>query len=131
LIACLLVFLSGCKKDPGEGGMASIRGRVMKEVRIVLSNPGTVQYTVPAADQDVFIVFGDHISPDDRIWTNYNGEFEFRNLRKGDYTIYAYSKDTTGMPGVDPDRMVIRMEVEISDRKETVDVGDLIIYDEP
>ncbi|MEO0403765.1 MAG: hypothetical protein AAF193_02735, partial [Bacteroidota bacterium] len=61
--------------------------------------------------------------------TNYDGEFEFQFLRPGTYTIYTYSKDTTGQTGVDPDRMAIIQELEISDRKQTVDAGSFIIYD--
>jgi hypothetical protein len=126
-----LMVSAGCKKDPGSGGDSSIRGEVFREVRIVLTNPGTVQYTAPAADQDIYIIYGDHISPDDRVWSNYRGEYEFINLREGRYTIYTYSKDTTGQAGVDPDRMVVLDEVEITDRKQTVTADDLTVYDVP
>lgn len=130
-LLAVLAVLGSCRKDPGEGGDSSIRGKVLREVRLVLTNPATVQYTVPAADQDVFIIYGDHVSPDDRIWTNYNGEYEFLNLREGDYTIYTYSRDTTGQPGVDPDRMVILQKVSISGRRQEVEADDMTIYDLP
>ncbi|MCC6599618.1 MAG: hypothetical protein IT223_02975 [Crocinitomicaceae bacterium] len=126
-----LLVLASCKKDPGEGGNSSITGKVKKEVRVVLTNPATFQYSTPAADEDVFIVYGDHISPDDRVWTNYKGEYEFLNLRKGKYTVYVYSKDTTGIQGVDPDRMVIKKEIEITDNKQELDIPVLTIYDVP
>lgn len=127
----ILVFLPGCRKEPGEGGRGTIRGKVMREIRLVLSNPSTVQYTTHAADQDVYIIYGDHISPDDRVWTNYKGEFEFMNLREGSYTVYVYSRDTTGIPTVDPDRMVIKREVEIGRREGDEDAGTLLIFDLP
>ncbi|MEY3397421.1 MAG: hypothetical protein RL220_15 [Bacteroidota bacterium] len=130
-LGVLFLAFSSCTKDPGEGGNSSISGSVEREIRIVLANPATYQYTVPAADQDVYIVYGDQISPGDRVWTNYNGEYEFLNLRKGKYTIYVYSKDTTGAINVDPDHMVIRQEVEITENKQEVTVPLLTIYDTP
>jgi hypothetical protein len=127
----IVIGLNGCTKDPGEGGNSSIKGVLEKEIRIVLSNPATYQYTVPAADEDMYIVYGDHVSPDDRIATNYEGEYEFLNLRKGKYTIYVYSGDTTGLSGVDPDRMVIKREVEITEKNQEITVPLLTIYDIP
>lgn len=130
-IMAMAVLMMGCEKDPGEGGTATIKGTVNKEFRLVLSNPATTQYTVVAADEDVYIVYGDNVSPDDRILTNYNGEFEFRNLRKGKYTIYVYSKDNTGTSGVDQDKMVVKQEIEIQDKGQSVEAETMTIYDVP
>ncbi|MFN8863033.1 MAG: hypothetical protein ACK500_09050 [Flavobacteriales bacterium] len=127
----VLTLISGCRKEAGEGGVASIRGKVRKEVRLVLSNPATAQYTVNAADQDVYIIYGDNVSPDDRIWTNYKGEFEFMNLREGKYTVYVYSRDTTGVPTVDPERMVVKKEIEIGKKENDEDAGTFLIFDVP
>lgn len=125
----IAIFFTSCTKEPGDGGNCTIKGKVEKDIRVVLSNPATYQYTVEAADEDVYIVYGDHLSPDDRINTNFNGEFEFLNLRPGKYTVYVYSKDTTGVSAIDPDHMVISEEVEISDKKQTIDLPVLTIYD--
>jgi len=124
-----ILLLMSCKKEAGEGGQASIRGKVNTNIRLVLTNPSTFQSSFPAADQDVFIVYGDNVSPDDRVHTNFDGEFEFQFLREGTYTIYTYSKDTTGTNGVDPDRMAVVKEVEITDRKAIKDIGTFDIYD--
>ena len=125
------LLLSACRKEAGEGGDASINGRVMLEKRLVLSNPENVQYIAPAADQEVYIVYGDGPGPDDRIRTNYDGEFSFPYLREGEYEIYTYSKDTTdaAVNGQAPDMMAVRVSVTISDRKEEVNLPDLFIYD--
>lgn len=127
-----LAFAS-CEKDPGEGGAGTISGNISKEVRVVLTNPATELYTVPAADLEVYIVYGEHVSPDDKVVTDYNGDFEFRNLRKGKYTVYAYSMDTTGQnpPTIDPTKMVVLKEVELTDNKDHAVVSDLTIYDTP
>lgn len=129
----LAIAFVSCEKDPGTGGAGTISGNISKEVRVVLTNPATELYTVPAADVDVYIVYGDHVSPDDKVVTDYNGNFEFRNLRKGKYTVYAYSMDTTGQnpPTIDPTKMVVLQEVELTDNEDHAVVSDLTIYDTP
>ncbi|NNE54483.1 MAG: hypothetical protein HKN32_00585 [Flavobacteriales bacterium] len=130
LLVVLLGFV-GCQQVAGEGGKSSIKGQVLIDYRIVLTNPDSYQTTVPGADEDVFIIYGDHISPDDQIETNFDGEFEFRNLRPGDYTLYVYSSDTTGDPEAHPNRMPISVDVTIENRNESIDLGILRIYDKP
>lgn len=129
-LATVCLALTACEKQPGEGGKASIKGKIMTEERTVLSNPASAQAQYPAADEDVYIVFGDNLSPDDRVLTNYDGEFEFRFLREGKYTVYVYSGDTTGQAGVDINRMPILREIEITDRKEELDLGSIWRYED-
>jgi hypothetical protein len=122
-----------CEKDPGTGGAGTISGNISKEFRVVLTNPATALYTVPAADVEVYIVYGEHLSPDDKVMSDYEGNFEFRNLRKGKYTVYTYSRDTTGQnpPASDPMKMVVLKEVELTDNEDHAVVSDLTIYDTP
>ena len=131
LFLALLLGLFGCEKEPGDGGTSSIRGKVEKEYRIVLSNAATYQYTVDAADEEIYIIYGDNVSPDDKVMTNFEGEFEFKNLRKGKYTIYVYSKDNSGIAGVDIERMVVKQEIEISDKGEDIEASSMTIYETP
>jgi hypothetical protein len=132
LLAFTAVF-SACKKDPGTGGAGTISGTILKEYRVVLTNPATAIYTVPAADVEVYIVYGEHLSPDDKVMSDYEGNFEFRNLRKGKYTVYTYSRDTLGQnpPTSDPMKMVVLKEVELTDNDDHAVVSDLTIYDTP
>lgn len=127
------VTVVACEKDPGTGGAGTVSGSISKEFRVVLTNPATALYTVPAADIEVYIVYGDHLSPDDKVMTDYNGNFEFRNLRKGKYTVYTYSKDTTGQnpPTTDPMKMPVLKEIELTDNEDHAVVSDLTIYDTP
>lgn len=131
MLVALAALMAGCTKQPGDGGLAKVRGRVMKEIRLVLANPETATVSYPAPDEDVWIAYGNSISPDDRERTNFDGEFQFRFLRPGDYTIYVYSRDTTGLPNTSPNRMAIIRTVTIDARREDIDLGDLIIYDRP
>ena len=132
----LLVFftisiLGACKKEEGEGGLASVRGTIQTDIRLVPSNPVTLQYSRPGVDVEVYIIYGDNVGPDDRVWTNYKGEFEFRNLRPGDYKVYVYSRDTTGAAQVNAERMPIVKEFKIEERKDEVNLGTITIYDVP
>ena len=53
------------------------------------------------ADEDVFIIYGDNdVIQDDNIKTNYDGTFKFNNLRKGNYTVFAYSKDESSVNSI-------------------------------
>lgn len=126
----IALSVASCKKEPGEGGNSSIRGKVTKELRVVLNNPATAIDTFPAADEDVFIIYGDHVSPDERVQTNYNGEFEFLYLRPGKYKVYVFSRDTNtvAVPWGE-DHMTVLRELEITDTKQEVVAADMRIYD--
>lgn len=126
-----VLLLAGCAKQAGEGGAARVHGRVVKEIRLVMTNPGTAVTSYPAPDEEVWIQYGESVSPDDRVFTNYDGEFEFEFLRRGDYTVYVYSQDTTGTAGVSPDRMPILRTFTIDGRKDEIDLGDITIYERP
>jgi len=129
IFATLLAFAS-CKKEAGDGGNSSIKGKITRELRVVLNNPGTAVGTFPAADEDVYIIYGDHISPDDRVQTNYDGEYEFLYLRPGKYKVYAFSMDTNAVAVPwDEDHMTVLQELEITDGNQQVIADDMMIYD--
>jgi hypothetical protein len=124
----LTLVLSACKKEAGEGGTSSIRGKVNIVYRAILTNP-TPADTSAAFDTEVYINYGDNIGPDDRIRTNYKGEFEFTNLRPGNYTVYVYSRDTVPITIIQPEKMVVKKEATIDKRKQNVEVPAFFIYD--
>ena len=121
----LIVVVSSCKKTAGEGGKASIYGKVVTEN---YNNNFTVLNDVYAsADVDVYIVYGNETNYGDKQSTNYKGEFEFKYLRKGKYKIYVYSQDSS-LTTASGDTVMIR-EVEIKEKKEKVNVGTITIFD--
>ena len=129
IFATLLAFVS-CKKEAGDGGNSSIKGKITRELRVVLNNPGTAVGSFPASDEDVYIIYGDHVSPDDRVQTNYDGEYEFLYLRPGKYKVYAFSKDTNAVAVPwDEDHMTVLQELEITDGNQQVIADDMMIYD--
>ena len=125
-----VALLASCKKEAGDGGNSSIKGKITKELRVVLDNSGTAVRTFPAADEDVYIIYGDHVSPDDRVQSNYEGGYEFLYLRPGKYKVYAFSKDTNAVAVPwDEDHMTVLQELEITDGNQQVIADDMMIYD--
>lgn len=125
-LAVTLVFLliSSCKKEAGEGGDSSIRGKVW----VVNYNATftSINNEYVGADEYVYIIYGDDISYGDRVKTNPAGEFEFKYLREGNYTIYIYSKDKTR---TEPSGITsMKVSTNISKKEQVVDVGTITIY---
>lgn len=88
---CLaLLSTSGCKKEEGEGGRAVIKGTVLRQDVNAVGNPIGEPY--PFHDQRVYIIYGDNEFQDDDVRTGPDGNYEFRWLRKGDYTIYTFGE---------------------------------------
>jgi len=132
VVALATLALVACKKEEGEGGRAALYGKVMVETRPVLSNPTSSGiFVAPAMDYDIYITYGDNIGPDDRIRTNYDGEYEFPYLRPGKYTVWTYSRDTTleASLGTAPRDMAVIRNVEISDKKGRVEVPTMTVYE--
>jgi len=121
-IFCLLLF--SCKKPAGEGGQASIRGKVI--VYDYNSSLTTLKAIYPAYDVDVYIIYGDDVSYGDKLKTGPDGMYEFKYLRKGKYKIYVYSKVLSSSNPAPEDEAIIK-EVTISKRKGAVDAPEIII----
>lgn len=92
-----LALFSSCNKDEGPGGSSSLEGYIY-EIRHSNGNSLFPTDTVPAVKQDVYIIYGDDEDKyfGDDIETNDNGYYKFDYLRKGDYTVFAYSSYDDG-----------------------------------
>lgn len=133
LAVTIALVIASCNKPEGEGGRATIQGKIWVENYNTLgAYPGgsyTLKGEFAGADEDVYIIYGDDVSYGNKVKSGPDGVFEFKYLRKGDYKIYVQSKDTTrqsyyfgsGIKTVD-------VSVSIADKKETVDAGTLTIY---
>lgn len=118
------IILGSCKKEAGEGGNSSIKGKIwVKDYNATFT---TLNAEYAGADEDVYIIYGNNTSYGDRIKASPDGSFEFKYLRKGDYTIYVYSKDKTlTSPS---GKVTVTVNATISKKKEIVDVGTITIY---
>jgi len=128
LTVFLLILFSAvtfsCSKEAGEGGNSTIYGKI-------IAHNYNAEFTnlkgiYPAADEDVYIIYGEDRSYSERVRSNYDGIYEFKYLRPGDYTIYAYSKDSTLTMAAEM-YAVIR-KVKIDDNRQTVEVEDMKIF---
>lgn len=124
VVAILTLVITSCKKPAGEGGKASIRGSILVEDWNSGFTVKNGEY--PGHDETVYIIYGDDVSYSDRTRANYNGEYEFKYLRKGKYKIYVYSEDKT-LTTVSGEVAIVK-EVEITEKKGVKTVEQIIIY---
>ena len=122
-IAGILFLLQSCSKVEGPGGSSSIVGKVHVEKYDVAGNLIN-EYDAP--NEDVFLIYGeDGTFYDDDLKTSYDGTFEFNYLQPGVYKLFVYQDCNTCNSGKEP----VFVDVEITDKKSTVDVGTIIIRD--
>jgi len=125
LIPCLLLIfslLTGCEKEPGPGGTATLAGKVYAyDYNEEMTNLRTEYY---APDEEVYIIYGDDSIYSDRTRTNYDGSYRFEFLRPGNYTVFAYSKNLeTRLPPL----YAVKKTVNISSGQEVKLVEDIEI----
>lgn len=112
-------FIS-CEKPEGIGGAASIEGQILME--IYDNNFRVLQTTVPATDEEVFIVYGnDNVNFDDGK-TNFEGKFIFNYLTKGNYSLYVFSDHSAGLQ----DSVIVK-DITISNNKDNISVEPITI----
>lgn len=87
-VVALMAFIAGCKKEPGPGGKAHIHGHVHYE-----ANDETISDAMVSIWYGETSVNGD---ADDNATTDAAGKFEFENLHKGDYYLFASGLDSAG-----------------------------------
>lgn len=120
-VTLLLIFnVYSCKKGAGEGGRASIKGKVF--TTNYNSSFSLAQDSGYLGGQKVYIIYGDEIAVGDNQDTNNEGEFEFRYLRKGNYKVYVYTKVNSNHL----DSAIVKV-AEITGNKQTVEVPEFRI----
>jgi len=100
LFICLFIFIclfNACNKDEGFGGSSSLEGYVYNVVHYD-DNLSFRTETIPAAKEDVYLIFGedkdDYFGEDTE--ADNNGLYRFDYLRKGKYVVFAYSELANG-----------------------------------
>jgi hypothetical protein len=121
LIAGSMLVFNSCKKVEGEGGSSKITGIAIENK---YNSVGNIIASYPAADQDIYIVYGTEDTYfDDDIKTSYDGSFEFNYLQPGTYTIFTYEDCNTCGSG----KKEVLKTVEITEKKSTVIMDTLYI----
>ena len=93
----IILFVISCDKPSGEGGTSNITGNITYYT--ISYNAQTFSsdtFYYPKSGKDVFIIYSDdeNMIYDDKTETDWNGNFHFEFLRKGNYTIYTYVDST-------------------------------------
>ena len=121
LLFCICSF--SCKKKPGEGGFATIEGKVYVKNYDSFFTIVTSEYYLPS--ETVYIIYGDGTEIGESVKTSYDGSFKFNYLRKGTYKIYVIGKDSSSTPRGNPKEVLVK--VEITKKKQVVTLPDFII----
>ena len=131
LLASLIIlfFVSSCEKSPGEGGTSTIQGSVYKlctYYNVLTQQTDTVYYQLDAK-KDVYIIYSDNENEfyNDNIETNWNGQYRFDYLRKGDYTLFVYT-DSTDALNISYDYPIFK-HVKIDANNSTFTLPDFVI----
>lgn len=120
LAAFIVVGFTSCQKE-GEGGTSTISGKVYA---FDYNTSGQLTSEYYAHDEDVFIVYGGVNSLyDDNYKTTYDGSYRFKNLTKGDYRVFVYSRCDSCASGT----TVVIQDVVVSSNGEDVILDDLVI----
>lgn len=127
LITCFALAFTSCKKEPGEGGFATIQGKLyVKDYNQFFTLINGEYY---AQGENVYIVYGDGPGVGNSVKTSYDGTFVFEFLRKGKYKVFAISKDSSAAFINSNKTKEVMMEVEIKEKKQKVVLPDLVVLD--
>jgi hypothetical protein len=121
LALVISTFVLACENQPGEGGRASIQGKVF--VRDFNGNCTVLLDSFYGIDEEVYIIAGDDPSYFERVRTGPDGTFWFPYLRKGKYEVYALSEPCN----VSGELEAVSIKVEIKERKEEIVTEDIIV----
>ena len=121
---CIIGLLSSCSVEEGKGGLASIQGVVMTQnINSLFEKSGN---PYPAADENVFISYGNSGIADDKTPTNGSGVFKFPYLAKGDYTLFVYSDDTAS--NIKNPKLCFMQSISLDKKKIEATLDTLLIY---
>lgn len=121
LFTCfILITLTACERSEGEGGSATIRGKVFVQD---FNSSGDLRNEYCGAEREVYIVYGDDDFYGDNIDTHYDGSFRFDFLRTGRYRVFAYSECNNCEIPLAP----VIIDTMITERDQIVDVGEIVV----
>lgn len=125
LVLVQLLFL-GCSKDPGIGGNAKIKGKLIGKF---YSDTQLTAFTGFSflSDERVYLIYGNEKTQyDDDVRTTYDGTFEFKYLRPGKYVVFMY-ENCYPCASLQKEKL---FEVEITGKDQVVDLGEITLTKE-
>ena len=125
IIILALTYFAGCKKPPGPGGQATVKGKVY-----AYDYDNTQNYLISkgySPGTKVFIVYGSGNDIGNNVTTSIDGSFEFKYLTKGHYKVFVNSLDTSyKVKGNDTEYPIIK-EFDIKETKQKITLEDIVI----
>lgn len=82
-----------------------------------------IEYEDFAHEHEVYLTYGNHTFYDERVRTQDDGRFEFRNLIPGDYRIFLYSEDVTKVT----EHVIKEYEVTITEFDQVIELDEITI----
>lgn len=82
-----------------------------------------VEYIDFAHEQEVYLTYGNHTFYDERVRTQDDGRFEFKNLIPGNYRIFLYSEDVTKVT----EHVVLEFEASITALDQVVELEEITV----
>jgi hypothetical protein len=113
-------------RGSGEKGSSSITGKII--VREYNGDFSVLRDIYPGAKEDVYLIYGDDSNEvyDKDMETDWNGKYEFEDLPKGKYIVYAFSKDST-LTYTTSRKIAVLKNIEITENYQVVGVPDITI----
>ena len=125
LLAIVPFLFGSCAKEEGPGGSSTIYGRVW--VEDWNSNFSKLNDQYWAQEERVYLLYGNDTIYSKDFRTDDAGCYKFDYLTKGNYTIYALSKDKDNPTS--PMKVRSAVTVKISKNNQTVEAPKITIYD--
>jgi hypothetical protein len=126
----IIMTAASCKKEAGQGGTSTIHGKIYVKH---ISGAPPIDTSYYGSGTKAYVIYGeDHESYDDDYDSSWDGSYKFEYLQNGKYKIFVYSIDTTGYSQgfiyANRPKVPIFQEVEITDKNQTVEVPDIVIF---
>lgn len=129
-VLTIIICLISCEKEAGEGGTCTIQGKVIHFSTSYNTQTSTMDTTYfSKSEEDVYIIYSNDENEiyNDNFETDWDGNFHFQYLRKGDYTIYTYA-DSTDVDNITYDYPVFK-HITIEQNNSVNTLTDFIIKD--
>lgn len=120
LFVSAISLLAGCSPGAGEGGTSTISGKIFIQN---FNSSGDLVSEYYAPEERVYIIYGDADFYGNDTRTSFDGTYEFQYLRKGNYTVFAYSDCDTCPSGT----QAVKLSAEITKNNSTLTLPDLVI----
>jgi hypothetical protein len=94
LAGALIALHISCSNPEGTGGDLTLTGQVIaRKYNLTFTNL-IAEY--PALEERVYLIYGNNEIYSEDFRTDFQGRYKFENLQPGNYTLFAYARDSSG-----------------------------------